>query len=71
MDDALRAERRRRHRLYAIGTAVAIAGIILGTMPYFAERTPILVAKGCASAGALILAVGRFASDQFLRRFLR
>jgi len=29
------------------------------------------VAKGCASAGALILAVGRFASDQFLRRFLR
>jgi drug/metabolite transporter (DMT)-like permease len=71
MDDALRTERRRRHRLYAIGTAVAIAGITLGTMPYFAERTPILVAKGCALAGAVILAVGRFASDHFLRRFLR
>jgi hypothetical protein len=71
MDDVLRAERRRRHRLYAIGTAVAIAGITLGTMPYFAEHTPILVAKGCASAGAAILAVGRFASDHFLRRFLR
>jgi hypothetical protein len=70
MDDALRAERRRRHRIYAIGTAVAIAGITLGTMPYFVERTPLLLAKGCASAGALILAVGRFASDQFLRKFL-
>ena len=45
MDDALRAASRRRHRLYAIGTAVAIAGMTLGTMPYFAERTPILVAN--------------------------
>lgn len=70
MDDALRAERRRRHRLYVIGTAVAIAGMIMGTMPFFVERTPIAVAKGCAAVGAVILAVGRFASDHFLRRFL-
>jgi hypothetical protein len=71
MDEVLRAERRRRHRLYVIGTAVAIAGMTMGTMPFFAERTPILVAKGCASVGALILAIGRFAPDHFLRRLLR
>jgi hypothetical protein len=71
MDDVLRAERRRRHRLYAIGTAVAIAGMVLGTMPFFVERTPILVAKGCASLGAVILLIGRFAPDHFLRRLFR
>jgi hypothetical protein len=71
MDDALRAERRRRHRLYLVGTAVAIAGMTMGTMPLFAERTPILVAKGCASVGALILMIGRFAPDHFLRRLFR
>ena len=71
MDDALRAERRRRHRLYVVGTAVAIAGIFMGTMPFFVERTPLLVSKGCAAIGAVILAFGRFAPDQFLRRWLR
>jgi hypothetical protein len=71
MDEDLRAERRRRHRLYLVGTAVAIAGMTMGTMPLFAERTPILVAKTCASIGAVILAIGRFAPDQFLRRLLR
>lgn len=70
MDAALRAERRRRHRLYLIGTAVAMAGIAMGTMPLFAEHTPIVVSKGCAAVGAMILAVGRFASDHFLRRWL-
>ena len=70
MDEALRGERRRRHRLYLIGTAVAMAGIIMGAMPLFAEHTPIYVSKGCAAIGAVILAVGRFASDHFLRRWL-
>jgi hypothetical protein len=69
MDEALRGERRRRHRLYLVGTAIAMAGIIMGTMPLFAEHTPIYVSKGCAAVGALILAVGRFASDHFLRRW--
>ena len=69
MDEALRGERRRRHRLYLVGTAVAMAGIIMGTMPLFAEATPIYVSKGCAAIGAMILAVGRFASDHFLRRW--
>jgi hypothetical protein len=69
-DDALLAERRRRNRLYVIGTAVAIAGIVMGSAPLFAERTPIVVAKGCAAVGALILAIGRLAPDHFLRRFL-
>ena len=71
MDDALRAERRRRNRLYAVGTAVAIAGMTLGTMPFFVARTPVLVAKGCAALGAVILMIGRFAPDHFLRRFIR
>ena len=70
MDDALRAERRRRHRLYLIGTAIAIAGIVMGSMPFFTERTPLVVAKGCAAVGAVILAIGRFAPDHFLRRWL-
>jgi hypothetical protein len=69
MDDALRAERRRRNRLYLIGTAVAIAGITMGTMPLFAERTPVVVSKACAALGAVILAIGRFAPDHFLRRW--
>jgi hypothetical protein len=71
MDDDLRAERRRRHRLYLVGTAVAVAGMTMGTMPLFAERTPILVAKGIAAVGAVILGIGRFAPDHFLRRLLR
>ena len=71
MDEDLRAERRRRHRLYLVGTAVAMAGFTMGTMPLFAERTPILVAKSCAVVGVVILAIGRFASDHFLRRLVR
>jgi hypothetical protein len=71
MEDDLRAQRRRRHRLYLVGTAVAIAGMVMGTMPLFAERTPILVAKSIAAVGAVILAIGRFAPDHFLRRLLR
>ncbi len=70
MDAALRTERRRRTRLYVIGAAVAAAGIIMGTMPIFAEHTPLVVSKGCAAVGAVILAVGRFASDPFLRRWI-
>lgn len=70
MDEALRAERRRRHRLYVVGTAIAMAGIIMGSMPLFAETTPLYVSKGCAAVGAVILAIGRFASDHFLRRWL-
>jgi len=68
MDDALRAERRRRNRLYVIGTAIAVAGVVMGT-PLFAERTPLIVAKACAALGAVVLAFGRFAPDHVLRRF--
>ena len=71
MDDDLRAERRRRHRLYLIGTAVAIAGMTMGTMPLFAQATPIVVAKSVAAAGVVILVIGRFAPDHFLRRLFR
>jgi hypothetical protein len=70
-DDADPGTRRVRYRFYLVGSAVAAAGITMGTMPMFAHSTPILVAKGCALAGALILAVGRFASADFLRRLIR
>ena len=70
MDEDLRAERRRRNRLYVIGTAVAMAGMTMGTMPLFAERTPMAVAKSIAAVGALILGIGRFAPAHFLRRLL-
>lgn len=63
--------RRARYRFYLVGSAFAAAGITMGTMPVFAQATPILVAKGCALAGALILAVGRFAPADFLKRVLR
>ena len=64
------APRKRRYTFYLVGSAVAAAGITLGTMPMFREMTPILVAKGIALVGAMILAVGRFAPDSFLRRIL-
>jgi len=70
-DESDPATRRVRYRFYLVGSAVAAAGITMGTMPVFAQNTPILVAKGCALAGALILAVGRFASADFLKRLLR
>jgi hypothetical protein len=67
-DGAGRGARKRRNTLYLVGSAFAAAGITMGTMPMFAEHTPILMAKGCALLGALILSVGRFAPDHFLRR---
>ena len=67
-DEAERATRKRRYSFYLVGSAFAAAGIALGTMPVFTAHTPILVAKGCALVGALILAVGRFAPDPVLRR---
>ncbi len=63
-----REARTRRNTIYLVGSAFGAAGITMGTMPLFAEYTPIVVAKGCAVVGALILAVGRFAPDHFLRR---
>ncbi len=67
-DEAQRVTRKRRYSFYLVGSAFAAAGITLGTMPVFTAATPVLVAKGCALVGALILAVGRFAPDHVLRR---
>jgi hypothetical protein len=63
------ATRKRRHAFYVAGSAIAAAGIMTGTMPLFVAFTPILVAKGLALFGAMILAVGRFSPDHVLRRF--
>lgn len=62
--------RKRRTSFYLVGSAIAVAGMMLGTMPMFRELTPMLVARGVALVGAMILAVGRFGSDAFLRRIL-
>jgi hypothetical protein len=64
------ALRKRRTSFYLVGSAIAAAGMMLGTMPMFREMTPMLVARCVALAGAIVLAVGRFASDAFLRRIL-
>jgi hypothetical protein len=66
--EAERAVRKLRYGVYIVGSAVAAAGITMGSMPFFAQHTPILVAKAFALVGALILAVGRFAPDNVLRR---
>lgn len=62
--------RKRRTTVYVVGSAFAAAGLTMGTMPFFAELTPILVAKGCAAVGAAILAFGRFAPDHLLKRII-
>lgn len=67
-DEAERAVRKLRYGFYIVGSAVAAAGITMGSMPFFAQHTPIVVAKAFALVGALILAIGRFAPDNFLRR---
>jgi hypothetical protein len=67
-EEAVRNARKRRNTIYLVGSAFAAAGLTMGTMPLFAQHTPVVVAKGCALLGALILAVGRFAPDHFLRR---
>jgi hypothetical protein len=62
------ATRKRRVALYVTGSAFAAAGITAGTMPLLIAFTPVLVAKGVALLGAMILAVGRFSPDHLLRR---
>jgi hypothetical protein len=70
-DAAELATRKLRYRVYLVGSAFAAAGLTMGTMPVFTQHTPILVAKGCALAGAAILALGRFCSADFLQRVFR
>ncbi len=61
--------RRGRYALYLLGGCFAALGIALEMVPVFASVTPVRVAKGCALLGAVILAVGRFSPDGFVRRF--
>jgi len=65
---AVRMARKRRNTIYLVGSAFAAAGLTMGTMPLFAQHTPMSVAKGFALFGALILGVGRFTPDHILRR---
>ena len=70
MEESAETLRKRRTTFYLVGSAIAAAGLMLGTMPMFREMTPMLVARSIVAVGALLLAVGRFSSDAFLRRIL-
>jgi hypothetical protein len=67
-NDESRAARRARHSLYLVGGFFAALGIALELVPALAALTPAIAAKSCVLLGALILAVGRFASDRFVAR---
>lgn len=63
--------RKGRYAIYVLGGFFGALGIALEMVPLFASVTPVRVAKGCALLGAVILAVGRFAPNHFVRRFGR
>ena len=63
--------RKGRYALYLLGGFFAALGIALEMVPVFASVTPVRVAKGCALLGAVVLAVGRFSPDGFVRRFAK
>ncbi len=60
--------RKGRYALYIVGALFGVLGMALETVPAFAEVTPTRLAKACALFGAVVLAVGRFASDHFIQR---
>jgi hypothetical protein len=69
--DGEQRARKGRYALYLLGGFFAALGIALEMVPLFASVTPVRVAKGCALLGAVILAVGRFSPDAFVRRFAK
>jgi hypothetical protein len=69
LDGEKRAARSARDSLYVVGGVFAALGIALELVPALAEVTPSRAARGCVLFGALILSIGRFAPDRFVRRF--
>ncbi len=63
-----RSARRARYFLYAIGGAFVALGFALESVPSLAAVTPWYAGRASAFVGAVILSIGRFGSDRFVRR---
>jgi hypothetical protein len=60
--------RRARYFLYLLGGVFVALGFALEMVPAMAAIAPDLAGRVSAGIGALILAVGRFGSDNLVRR---
>jgi len=63
-----RAARRARYFLYLLGGVFVALGFSLEMVPALAAVSPLLAGRVCAGVGAVILSVGRFGTDRFVRR---
>jgi hypothetical protein len=63
--------RRTRTVLYAFGIAFVLLGFSLEMVPALAAVSAPLAGRVCAGIGAVILAAGRFGSEDFVRRCQR
>ncbi len=57
-----------RNLFYGFGIAFVLLGFSLEMVPVLASIAAPLAGRVCAGIGALILAVGRFGSDDLMRR---
>ena len=62
------AARRARYFLYLIGGVFVALGFSLEMVPTLAAFVPSVAGRVCAATGAVVLSVGRFGSDRFVRR---
>ena len=60
--------RRARYFLYLLGGGFVALGFSLEMVPAFAAVAPPLGGRVCAGIGAVILAIGRFASNRVVQR---
>lgn len=63
-----REARRARHFLYAFGIVFVLLGFSLEMIPALADVAAPLAGKICAGIGAVVLSIGRFASERIVRR---
>jgi hypothetical protein len=57
-----------RNVFYGLGIAFVLVGFSLEMVPALAVSVPPLAGRICAGIGALILAAGRFSSDDLMLR---
>jgi hypothetical protein len=62
------ATRSVRNVFYGLGIALVLLGFSLEMVPALAASVSPLAGRICAGIGALILATGRFGSDDLMRR---
>lgn len=68
VDDHAKSARRARHFLYGLGIAFVLLGFSLEMIPALASVAAPLAGRICAGIGAVILSVGRFGPDRWVRR---